>query len=272
MNRIKASFVLPVKNAEKFIYKTIQSMLFQTEKEIEIIAVNDHSQDKSAEIIQKLSVTDPRLEIIDLENSEGVAAARNLGTQLAKGEIILPSDADDPNFSNRAEISIRSLKENKVDIFYGNLMRLYTESGEKKLRHFQNYDARMLKYINIIAHSGASAYYKYVFDKIGGYDESIKVGEDYDFWLKAQELGFKFSSENIPLAQYTMHEGQVTNVNDQEKIKKRQEWNRVIREKHNIYKVDLEYVKKHATREVYDFYINKNFDIWFGENSIPKKN
>ena len=216
MNRVKASFVLPVKNAEKFIEKTIQSMLFQTEKEIEIIAVNDHSQDKSMEIIKKLSVKDPRLKFIDLKNGAGVAVARNLGTKLARGEVILPTDADDPNFSNRVEISIQNLKKRNADILYGNLMRLYKKKGKKKIRHFQNYNARMLKYINIIPHSGASAYYKYVFNKVGGYDENIKVGEDYDFWLKAQELGYKFCSENIPLAQYTMHPGQVTNTNNLE--------------------------------------------------------
>lgn len=268
---VKASFVMPVRNGEKFIIETVNSILRQTEKAIEIILVNDHSTDNTPEILKKLAKSDERIICLDLKQREGIAAARNMGTRKAKGEIILPIDVDDPNFPQKAEISMKELQKNKADIFYGNLMRFYVETGKKEPRHFQPYNEGLLEYINYIAQP-ASAYYKKVFEKIGGYDETIKIGEDYDFWLKAQEAGFKFCSENVILAQYTMHQGQMTNISDQEKIAKRQKWNRIIRGKHGIYEIDLDYVKQTAAPEVIDFYVNKNFDIWFGEDSVPTRN
>lgn len=270
---MKYSFVLPVKNGSRFIQKTIKSLQNQTEKEIEIIIVNDHSTDHTVQIVDKIAEKDDRIKLFHLpKDKTGEGAGRNFGTRHSIGEIILPTDADDPNYPKRAEVSKQELITNQADIFYGNLERFFPEIDKKEIRHFQPYDAKLLRYINYIASAGASAYYRYVFDKIGGYDESLKTGTDYDFWLKAQEIGFKFCCKNIPLSQYTMHTGQVTgNRNDPEKIKKRQEWNRLIKKKHKIYDIDLDYVKKNATPEVLDFYVNKNYEIWFGEESIPTK-
>lgn len=266
---IKASFVMPVKNGEKFIVKTIKSILNQTIKNIELIVVDDHSQDKTAIIVKKMASDDSQL-IFFSNPGKGVAAARNAGTNKARGKIILPVDADDPNYPERTAISIEELEKNQTDIFYGNLMRSYSETGKKKLRHFQPYDHQLLRYINFIAHAGSSAYYKYVWEKVGGYDEGIEIGEDYDFWLKAQETGFKFSCKNIPLAQYTMHGSQTTGIeNNPEKIKKRQYWNQIIRRKHRIYKIDENYVRKTAAPAVIKFYLEQNYPIWFGKESIP---
>jgi len=267
---LKASFVLPVKNSEAFILKTIQSLLNQTYANIEVIVVDDHSTDQSPKILQRLASKDKRIFYLNLKKGEGPAAARNMGTKLATGQVILPTDADDPNYPERAKVSVEMLEKHKADIFYGNLMRFYVDSNKKELRHYQPYDAQLLDNINYIAHSGASAYYKYVFGKVRGYDENIIIGEDYDFWLKAQECGFKFCSENIPLAQYTMHKNQITTHDDKAKIVNRQKWNRIIRSKHSLYNINIDYVKKHCTPEVYDFYINKNYKIWFGKESIPQ--
>lgn len=269
---LKISFVLPVKNGERFIETTIRSMLKQNYQACEIVVVNDHSEDKTLDILNSLASKNKNLLILNNpENESGVAAARNLGTEKASGEIIFPSDADDPNFPERARVSISELQKNKADVFYSNLERFYQDSGKKELRHFQPYDPVLLKYINYIAHAGSSAYYKYVWEKVGGYDEEIKIGEDWDFWLKSQQAGFKFCFKNIPLAQYTMHAGQSTNTADREKIKNRQYWNRVVREKHGIYEIDLEYVKNHTEPSVREFYVDKNFEIWFEKESIPNK-
>lgn len=265
----KASFVMPVKDGEKFIGKTIESLQKQTVPGIEIVVVNDHSTDSTPKIIDKIASADPRVIRHDLTDTTGAAAGRNAGTKIARGEIILPTDADDPNYPERAEITIRELTKNNADIFYGNVMRHYAETGKEEMRHFQPYDVKLLQYINIISNP-ASAYKKTVFDSVGGYDTNIKIGEDYDFWLSAQEKGFMFCSSNVPLARYTMHAGQLTGVNlDKDKIIERQKWNKIVREKHKIIDVDVDFVKKHASPEVVDFYVNKNYDIWFAKDSIP---
>ncbi len=267
----KVSFVLAVKDGEYFLENTINSILNQNYQNLEVIVVDDHSSDRTPEILKTMVGSHPNLITLKSpENKSGVAAARNLGTRVASGEIIFPVDADDPNFPNRAEVSVAELEKNKADIFYANLERFYPETGERTLRHFQPYDPVMLKYINYIAHAGSSAYYKYVFDKLGGYDENIKIGEDWDLWLRAQSAGFKFCCKNIALSQFTMHKAQTTNSSDRGKIKNRIYWNKVVREKNKIFDVDPEYVKNNAEPAVKEFYFDKNHEIWFSEDSIPK--
>ena len=264
----KASFVLPVKNGEKFIASTIRSLQDQTVDDIEIVVVNDHSEDGTFAILEELAKSDGRIKPLNqMADKFGVGAARNFGTRQSSGDIILPTDSDDPNFKNRVEVSLGELANNNADIFYGNLERFYVESGERILRHFQDFDPILFQYINIVPNAGCSAFKREVFAAVGGYDESLAIGEDYDFYLTALEKGFKFASKNIALAQYTMHAGQATASPDPEKIKKRQEWNRRIREKHRINYIDLDYVKTHANPEVRQFYVEKNFEIWFGEES-----
>lgn len=267
----KVSLVLAVRDGEKFIQNTIDSVLKQTYKNWELIIINDHSVDKTKSIVNKIAKQDRRIKIFDLVAGQGAAAARNFGNQKASGDIILPCDADDPIFPNRAEVSVAELTKQKADIFYANLERCYLDTDKRASRHFQPYDANLLHYINYIAH-GSTGYYKYVAEKIGGYDPEIKIGEDYDFWLKAQEVGFKFCYKKVNLAQYTMHSGQSTTANSAKNVAKRQLWNKTVRTKHNIFKIDLNYVKTHAEKEVIDFYVNKNYKIWFGKESIPSKN
>jgi glycosyltransferase involved in cell wall biosynthesis len=266
----RASFVMPAKNCQEFIKKTISSLTNQTEKDIEIIVVENDSTDNTLNILNDLAKSDPRIIIISAKNVSGIADCRNIGTKKASGQIILPVDADDPNNLKRVEISLSELKKNKADIFYGNMKRLYVDTNKSVMRHFQPFDSQLLHYINFIAH-GASAFYKYVYDKIGEYDSTIEIGEDYDFFLTGQELGYKFCSKNVALAQYTMHSGQITAHASKEQIKRRQKWNEIVRKKHGIYKIDLDYVKKHAELDVIDFYINKNYETWFGQDSIPEK-
>ena len=92
---IKVSIIMPVFNAENYIQKSIKSLLNQTLKEIEIIIVNDGSEDKSKEIIKKYEEKYPdKIKYLEKENG-GAADARNYALKYAKGEYIAFLDADD---------------------------------------------------------------------------------------------------------------------------------------------------------------------------------
>lgn len=94
MHEIKVSVIVPVYNVEKYIKKSLNSIINQTLKEIEIICVNDGSLDKSRDILERYSKKDSRIIIIDKENG-GLSSARNAGMKVAKGEYIAFVDSDD---------------------------------------------------------------------------------------------------------------------------------------------------------------------------------
>ena len=99
---IKVSVVVPVYNAEKYLAKSIESMLSQSLREIELILVNDGSKDNSLAICQEYAKKDRRVTVIDKKN-EGACIARNTGIALAKGKYIQLVDADDYIENNMLE-------------------------------------------------------------------------------------------------------------------------------------------------------------------------
>ena len=99
---IKVSVVMPVYNAEKYLAKSIESMLSQTLKEIELILVNDGSKDNSLKICEEYKNKDNRVTVINKKN-EGACISRNTGIEKAKGKYIQLVDADDYIENNMLE-------------------------------------------------------------------------------------------------------------------------------------------------------------------------
>lgn len=91
---IKVSIILPIYNVEAYLEECIGSLLNQTLKEIEIIAINDGSTDRSKEIIDKYRHCNKNIIYLEQKN-QGVSVARNLGLQYARGKYVLYMDSDD---------------------------------------------------------------------------------------------------------------------------------------------------------------------------------
>ena len=92
------SVIIPVYNCEKTIKGSIKSIQNQNKKDIEIILVNDFSNDSSLSIITELQKTDLRIEIINNNKNYGSLYSRCVGTLIAKGKYIFPLDNDDMFF------------------------------------------------------------------------------------------------------------------------------------------------------------------------------
>lgn len=90
----KVTIIIPIYNVEKYVRKTIESAINQTEKDIEIILVDDGSRDSSGRICDEYAACDSRIKVIHKENG-GLSSARNVGTQLAKSEYVMYLDGDD---------------------------------------------------------------------------------------------------------------------------------------------------------------------------------
>ena len=96
MNDIKVSVVMAVYNSEKYLRKTLDTVISQTLKDIEIICVDDGSNDNSLSILREYEKQDPRIIVLQqTKASDGAALARNLGVENAKGDYVSVLDADD---------------------------------------------------------------------------------------------------------------------------------------------------------------------------------
>lgn len=127
------SVIIPVYNGEKYIEKCVSSLTCQTCSNIEIIVVNDGSTDKTSSIAHNMQKQDGRIVVIDKQN-EGVSVARNKALEIAKGEWIAFSDADDYYYPNGIELLLDVAKETGCKIVLGNSDRLSMD-GRKSQRY-----------------------------------------------------------------------------------------------------------------------------------------
>jgi len=94
-NEIKISVVMPVYNTKKYLKRSIQSVLDQTLKEIELICVDDASTDDSLSILYQFKKKDSRVKVFHFNKNQGPSIARNKGIEMATGEFIGFMDDDD---------------------------------------------------------------------------------------------------------------------------------------------------------------------------------
>ncbi len=118
----KVSVIIPVYNKEKYIADTLHSVLNQSFQDLEVIAVNDGSQDRSFEILRQIALQDDRLRIIDIPNG-GVSHARNVGLEQAKGEWIQFLDADDRMDDRYLSQAIAIAEKQQADILFSNFIK-----------------------------------------------------------------------------------------------------------------------------------------------------
>lgn len=109
------SIVVPVYNTEKYLNMCIKSLVEQSEKDIEIILINDGSTDRSLSICEDFQKRDSRIRIISKEN-EGLGRARNTGLEAAHGEYITFVDSDDWLHIDFIKRIIEAMKRDNADI------------------------------------------------------------------------------------------------------------------------------------------------------------
>ena len=116
---IKVSVIIPAYNIEKYIERCLVSIKNQSEKNIEIIVVNDGSTDDTLKVINEVALNDQRFIIIDKKN-EGIIEARKSGFDIAKGKYILFVDGDDWISLNAVETLYNYAEINSLDIVINN--------------------------------------------------------------------------------------------------------------------------------------------------------
>ena len=93
--RPKISIFIPIYNKENYVSRCIKSIQAQTLNEIEIVAVNDHSNDSSLEILENLAKNDKRIKILNNYKNKGLLFSRAVGILNSSGEYLMNLDSDD---------------------------------------------------------------------------------------------------------------------------------------------------------------------------------
>lgn len=256
----QCSAIMAAKDRQAFIGEAIKSILNQTYQNWELIIVDDHSRDNTLKIAKKYAQQDRRIKLFRATTKYGVAAARNLGINKASGNIIVIADSDDISYPQRLKKTIHFLESHpQYTVFYANVDLYDIDKKTVEPRFFQPFDGELLQHINYIPNT-ASAFLKEKFLEVGGYDESLILGEDYDLWLNFLNKGYKFGYLEERLVKMTIHTGSVR----QEKQKLHKKIIDKIRRKHNLPKPDPKIVKRLARPEVANYFTSpEKLELWF---------
>ena len=206
------SVVIPTFNREKLLSIAIRSVLAQSIEDWELIIVDNHSNDQTQDLINRID--DDRIRFFKLQNFGSISKSRNLGITKALGEWVAFLDSDDWWAPNKLETCLSSLNEN-VDFIYHD-MEVESQSFFRR-----NLVCRQLKspiFVDLILNGNPIAASsvvarKSLFNQINGMDESIEMVTTADFntWLKMSLISEKFFRIPEFLGHYRFHENNLSN-------------------------------------------------------------
>lgn len=187
------SVVVPIYNTEKYVERAIKSICDQTYKNIEIILVNDGSEDESEAICLKLKQDDERISYFYQEN-QGVSSARNVGIDHANGKYILFCDSDDSWKRELLEVVVAEIeKDDLCDLiqfgFVSNDQNLYEDDKMKRLQMSQKqflieyFDDKAI-YRNLSSSCFGIFRLKIIKENHLHFDTALKAGEDGKFVMQ----------------------------------------------------------------------------------------
>lgn len=201
----KVSIILPVYNGEKYLHKSIESILKQSYANFELIIVNDFSNDSSLEIANSFAREDNRLIVISNDKNRGLPYSLNYGFSKASGELFTWT-SDDNLFHRDAIYKMVSFLNSNPDcaLVFAD-MNLIDENNEIIGQRISNN-------YNLFNKNCVGACFMYrskCREFIGDYDISKSLVEDYDYWIR---IASKYEINRIPeiLYDYRYHNESLT--------------------------------------------------------------
>jgi glycosyltransferase involved in cell wall biosynthesis len=200
MKRPLVSVILPVYNGVKTVRRAVESILFQTYPNFELIVINDGSKDETTSILT--SFHDERIRVLHQEN-RGLVLSLNRGIKEANGQYIARMDADDFAMPDRLKKQVEFMENNPAVGVLGTAAKIVYSDGTQRVRHRPLDTSSIRKNIVKICpfcHSSVMIRRK-VFNEVGTYDAS-KDGskkllvEDYDLWVRVLAAGYDLA--NLP--------------------------------------------------------------------------
>ena len=222
MSNHLVTVIVPCFNGERFLSRTLESVLWQTHREWECIIVDDGSTDSSASIIQSYIEMDPRFKVHHKMNG-GLASARNAGILLAQGEFLQFLDADDILVSDRLERCLQYFDASPgSSIVYSDYTLFTNRDGFFKILPGKiPGDDQLKAFLFEFNRSFIIPIHAYLFRtdlvKKNLFDESLRsYAEDNEYRIRLAMAGHRFDFVEDVLVIYRMNDAQVTSSHEAE--------------------------------------------------------
>jgi len=209
------SVIMPTYNHAKFIGKAIDSVLNQTYMNLELIIIDNYSEDDTEKIVD--SYDDNRIICLKFRNNGIIAASRNHGIKNSHGDYIAFLDSDDIWLPSKLEKQVKQLHTHEEICLSYVLYSFMFENGSiqgvfpKTKNRFRGNIFKSLYLKSIIPNSGVMVRSK-VFEELGLLDENsnLVAAEDYDMWLRIAKVKIIDYVDEGPLLLIRIREGSIS--------------------------------------------------------------
>jgi glycosyltransferase involved in cell wall biosynthesis len=195
------SVVLPTRNRSSLLPTAIRSVLAQTFSDLELIVVDDASDDDTPRVTG--GFTDPRVRILRRERPGGGAQARNDGIASATGELVAFLDDDDEWFPEKLESQTALLRsaDPRVGVVYSSYSVVDRESGQvlgRKVARDRGDLSETLLARNVVGGTSSVVVRRQCLTEAGGFDAALPSFQDYDLWIRlSRNAWFDFVERDL---------------------------------------------------------------------------
>lgn len=201
---LTATVLMAVYNDEKFVAEAINSILPQLKEDMELLIIDDHSTDRTSEIINDFQFQYSNIRIIRNEQNQGLGYSLALGVEQAKGKYIIRIDSDDICMPDRFAKQIHFFEDNPdIDILGGGAIEIDENGKQGVTRQMPLSHEEIIKSIWACPFIHPTVAFKR--DRIlqaGNYNPNIRRRQDYDLWFRCAKQGLRFANLSEPLIYY----------------------------------------------------------------------
>lgn len=192
LNTKYVSVIVPIYNSDMYLHRCLDSIINQTYRNLQIILVDDGSEDKSSKICEQYAQKDDRIEVYHVEN-RGVSNTRNYALTKVRGEYVQFVDSDDILKNNMTEIMVKAIEKSNADMVVCNYIKDFEiiHLSNSRLEFPGTYTNE--KYLRNTLRDPGHHYYGVVWNKLYRsriiaeneirFDVSVDLGEDFIFNL-----------------------------------------------------------------------------------------
>lgn len=193
------SVVMGVYNGGETLAATLDSILAQTERDFELIVVDDGSTDATPQLLAQSAARDPRVRIL-MQSNQGLTRALIAGCAAARGIYIARHDAGDLSHPRRFELQRRALDSDPGAVFVGCATQ-YAGPELEPLYVNRSRGAALERAIDILdlddpgllrdgpTHHGSVMFRRDAYERAGGYRAAFYYGQDFDLWYRLAQIG-----------------------------------------------------------------------------------
>jgi glycosyltransferase involved in cell wall biosynthesis len=199
------SVLMAAYNAEATLEAAVQSIVEQTFTSWELVVVDDGSRDATGDLLLRLSDSDSRIRPLLQGANRGLAASLNHALSVSRGELIARMDADDRSFRERLALQVAFMDDHpEIDVLGGGAVEVDPTGavcGELRRPADHRQLVARIYHENPFIHPTVMIR-RSVMEELGGYDTTLRRGQDYDLWLRAYPRS-RFHNLEGSLIRYT---------------------------------------------------------------------